>query len=172
MIRQILVIILVLFSLVGKSPNLAKQQVAENYSLYLCYDREKDLEERIQAIKSSEFSEELLKEYIGWNYPNSSEVVIKQFILETGWFRSDSFTKYNNICGMRLARVRKTTATGTALNHASYDHWTDSVDDYFLWVDYYTNRGYKTDNYYQFLDSVGYATASNYIKILKQIKVS
>lgn len=145
MIKKLLVICLVLFSLVGRSPNLSETDIINKHSLYLCYEREKDLEQRIDSIRNSEFSEQLLKEYIGLVYPSSSEVVLRQFILETGWFTHKRFVVYNNIAGMKLAKIRKTTAIGEYKKHAKYTHWTASVDDYFLMVAYYKNKGYSTD---------------------------
>jgi len=97
---------------------------------------------------------------------------MKQFILETGHFRSKSFTKYNNISGMKLPRVRPTTAIGTGYGHAAYNHWTDSVDDYLLWQEYNKDKLASTNTYYQFLSKVGYAENSQYVKLLKRIQVT
>jgi len=170
--KYLLVILLVLTSLIGYSPNLCEYKRETEISLFLAKLREKEVDKEVQKIKESEFSKELLKKYMGLVYPNSSKVIIKQFILETGWFKSQSFLLYNNICGMKFPRSRATIATGKAMGHAKYEHWTDSIDDYMLWKEYHISNGEDTSDYYKFLNSVGYAEASNYIKILKRINLN
>jgi hypothetical protein len=87
---------------------------------------------------------------------------------------------------MYHARSRKTTATGVAFIYlydhgdkiityhpAKYNHWTDSVDDYLLFLNYWNNRGYdSTKDYYQFLDDIGYCYGGDYIRILKNLDLS
>ena len=165
--KHVLTVTLLLISLVGYSPSLSKQVKEKEFELF---EREYERELRIQEIKSSEFDIELLKEYMDICYPKANEIIIKQFILETGWFSSRIFKENNNICGMRLPKVRNTLAIGEKYNHAVYHHWSDSVDDYFLWLEYYKMKGHNTNQYCNFLEDIGYATASNYIKTLKKIK--
>jgi hypothetical protein len=49
----------------------------------------------------------------------------------------------------------------------TYTNWVESVKAYKLWQDKY----YKGGNYYDFLDSIGYAEDGKYTSNLKQIKL-
>ena len=124
---------------------------------------------RAEYIRSQDFTPELFKKYlelVGLRHP---EVVYKQAVLETGWFTHIRCTQYNNYFGMKKARVREHCQLGVWKKHATYEHWTLSIDDYKLWQDYWEGEQYDQINYYSFLSNVGYATARNYTKILKRI---
>lgn len=95
----------------------------------------------------------VLKEY-DVQYP---EIVMKQFILETGWGKSYSFRKRNNLFGLTNPRTGK---------YFEFDHWTKSVKGYKNSVQY----KYKGGDYYKFLKELPYAEDPNYINKLKQIK--
>jgi uncharacterized FlgJ-related protein len=127
--------------------------------------------QRIKEIKNSDFNIELLLEYVNLINSDFNDVPIRQFILESGWFRSQLFLEYNNIAGMKLPLVRTTTAIGKALGHAYYNHWTDSVDDYIHWRDYWKEKGFSTQYYYEFLRDIGYATSEKYEERLKNINL-
>ena len=127
---------------------------------------------RILEIKRSEFDIELLKEYLYLTDTTGSDVPMRQFILETGWFTSGSFTEHNNLSGMKHPANRETTSIGEEMSHASYEHWTKSVDDYMLWRKNYTDKGYDISDYYKFLRDVGYSTSNKYEERLKQIKIN
>lgn len=105
---------------------------------------------------------------VGIKFP---DVVFSQSILETGHFSSDVFAQNHNLFGMREAKVRPTVATGTNLNHATYDNWMKSIDDYKLWQDYVL-KGKKinsNEGYLNFLDNYGYAEAGNYKRTVKKM---
>lgn len=170
--KLILTVLLSMFTLTLLAPNLSEKMIVDRNSLILAKLREQAIENRILEIKESEdFSKKLLIEYIQLVDPTLSDIPIRQFILETGWFKSTLFTKHNNLAGMKLPRIRQTTAVGQALGHAVYKHWTDSVDDYVHWKNYWKSRGYNTKNYYAFLKNVGYATFEGYERRLKSIKL-
>ena len=99
--------------------------------------------------------------FLGIKHP---EIVLNQAILESGNFGSDIYKENHNLFGMKEAKVRTTTALGTNRNHAYYTNWKASVIDYCL----YQRRYYKGGDYYQFLESKGYATSKQYIQKLKQ----
>lgn len=146
---------------------------------------------RLEQLESSEFSVNTFIEYITLLDPVNGEIMAKQAILESGWFKSSLFTKYNNIFGMCTPRSRETLASGTAFtkkvfysdttdprgcrtinyHYAKFNHWTESVRDYFLWRKYYEDKGHNIDNYYAFLNKVGYAYESNYVRVLKTINL-
>ena len=64
------------------------------------------------------------------NHPDIQfkEVVYKQFIWETGHFKSKLFTKYNNIAGIKFNK--RGYCKGKVKGYAKYYSWKDSVDDY------------------------------------------
>lgn len=62
----------------------------------------------------------------------STAVIYGQAKHETGNFTSTIFKENKNLFGMREPSVRKTYATGTARNHATFKNLFDSVRDYFL----------------------------------------
>lgn len=169
--KKILIFLFILISTISYAPNLSKKKRVERNSYYLAVLREKDIDERIKDIKNLEFSGTLLVEYFNLVAPELPDIPLRQFILETGWFTSESFTDYNNLAGMKLAVTRTTTATGEELHHATYDHWTCSVDDYVYWVKYWKSKGYDTSDYYSFLDEIGYATFKYYTQRLKNINL-
>jgi len=114
------------------------------------------------------FSPELFFEMLKMHVEHP-EIVMRQAILETGWFTSKSFTEGNNAFGMRQPRIRYTLAIGSIYGHAHYAHWLDGVMDYAKWQEYYQVHSITEAEYYQFLNGLPYATAKNYTKTLKQI---
>lgn len=104
-----------------------------------------------------------LKEY-GIKEP---EIVKKQIYHETGNLKSRLCREQNNLIGMRLARLRSTTAIGEYNHMAIYRSWQESIEDYGIWQDKYYSGG----DYYKFLSSHGYATDIWYIWKLKRIKL-
>ena len=122
-----------------------------------------------KTIYDKPFTPELLKEAIYFAEIKSPGIVYRQALLETGGFKSDLFQQANNCFGMRLAKVRQTTATGTYKYHAKYKHWYYSVLDYRLLQDWYENAGHSLKDYYAFLKTIRYATDKRYINKLKSI---
>lgn len=90
-----------------------------------------------------------LVDTIGIKHP---EIVFAQARLETGNFKSLLFTKNNNLFGFRGKN-----------GYIEYDHWAESVKAYKRFQDKY----YKGGDYYSFLERIGYAEDSNYIKKVK-----
>ena len=91
------------------------------------------------------------------------EIVTKQSILETGWYKCDKCSmRYNNIFGFRLS---KNATEENPLGYLKFDHWRDSVLYYVKWQ----KKWYKGGDYYTFLKSIGYATSKTYLSKLKTI---
>lgn len=100
--------------------------------------------------------ENVYKELIrqGIRQPN---IVMKQVIAETRWLECKNCSmQFNNIFGFL-----------TKQGYLRFEDWTASVAYYKKWQDAF----YKGGDYYQFLTSIGYATAPNYIRLLKQIRL-
>ena len=116
----------------------------------------------------NEFSEEklILKiNNLNFRFPH---IVLAQAKLETGNFTSKSFIYANNLFGMKQARARSTTANGTALGHAQYDNWTDSLYDYALFSNAYLNKIRIESQYFDYI-SQNYAEDPAYVNKLKNI---
>jgi len=126
--------------------------------------------EKVLLIEEvNKFSEDKMVEKIkelGFKYPH---VVMAQAILETGNFKSPVFEENHNLFGMKEATSRLNLAKGTENNHASYANWEDSVLDYALWCSTYANKAQSEDEYFQILNSLGYAEDNSYELKLKEI---
>jgi hypothetical protein len=85
------------------------------------------------------------------------DIVVKQAILETGWFTSYSCTHRNNLFGLTNGKTKQL---------FEFDHWRASCVGYRDMVQY----KYKGGDYYQFLVDMHYASDPNYINKLKHIK--
>lgn len=120
-------------------------------------------------IKEKPFSRQLLWQALIYEGIEAPEIVFKQCLIETGHFTSQLFIEAHNCFGMRLARVRETTAIGEFDYHARYEHWYDSVKDYKLFQEWYASKSYDLQNYYAFLKKIGYATDKKYIVKLKSV---
>lgn len=83
------------------------------------------------------------------------EIVIRQAILETGWFKAPFLMSRNNIFGFRSKK------------YLHFDSWKACVDYYKKWQD----KRYKNpeEDYYKFLLRVKYAT-STYPSKLKKVR--
>lgn len=85
------------------------------------------------------------------------EIVVSQSILETGYYRSEGCKKDNNLFGLYNSRAKE---------YYKFNHWTESVLKYKEWIQYRYKDG---ENYYHFLDRIGYADDSLYIQKIKSI---
>lgn len=92
---------------------------------------------------------ELIKQDI--KFPH---IVLAQAKLETGNFTSRLCKTHNNLFGLRHKN-----------GYYSFDTWQESVLGYKNWVQY----KYKSGDYYEFLDRIGYAEDPLYIQKLKVI---
>jgi len=115
------------------------------------------------AIKA-QTKQELL-DYMEMLGVKHKKIVLKQIMLETGNLTSDIYKENNNLFGMKEARQRQTTALGTNRGHAYYINWKSSIIDYLLWQRKY----FKGGDYYEFLESYGYAQSEDYINKLKEL---
>ena len=92
--------------------------------------------------------------YYGVMYP---DIVRAQAILETGHFRSKVFREYNNLFGLYDSKNK---------DYFKFNHWTESVVAYLNCIQY---RYKPPNNYYQFLEEIGYAEDPNYISKVKTL---
>ena len=122
----------------------------------------------IEHIETSTFTPERFYNALQF-WCKEPGILYQQALLETGWFKSESFLVYNNPFGMKVPAVRATFVHSEGLGHAGYEHWTDAVKDMAKWQKYWYSLGYNMDDYYQFLLLVGYAEDPDYIIKLKTL---
>ena len=85
------------------------------------------------------------------------EIVYAQAVLETGHFKSVSCLRHHNLFGLYDSKAKK---------YCRFNHWSESVVAYREWV----QKRYKPpEDYYMFLQRIGYAEDPRYIHKLKQI---
>lgn len=96
--------------------------------------------------------QEILKDSI--KHP---EIVLRQAIWESGWFKSTATKKNNNIFGFNNGKMK-------------FESWQACVAYYKRWQDkYYKN---DSEDYYHFLSRIGYAAnGPAYVKALKSLKL-
>lgn len=90
----------------------------------------------------------------GFNY-KQARFITAQAGHESGDFKSDIFRDNNNCFGMKMALIRKTTATGEKHGHATYIDLESCIEDFRL---YYLNFKYLPV----------YETLDEYVKALKK----
>jgi hypothetical protein len=110
----------------------------------------------ITILRNSELTLKNVKRYIKLMKIQYFEIVTSQYILETGWGKSNICKTCNNLFGFRNKN-----------GYFQYKHWTESIEAYKRFQD----RKYKEGCYYTFLEKVGYSESNKYIKTLKLIKI-
>jgi len=88
------------------------------------------------------------------------EIVLAQSILETGWYDCDNCSlSVNNLFGLWDSKNKR---------YFFYDTWEDSIGGYLRGIQYrYNSENYE--DYYEFLEKIGYASDPNYIVKLKKL---
>ena len=136
--------------------------IEERISLYLALER--------QELSNLPVSFERINRAFEIEGIKGSDFVIAQIRLETGNLTSQLCQANNNLCGMKLAKLRRTTATRASQHgYAVYNNWYDCVVDIGLWQQYYIDKGRDLSNYPAFLASVGYASDPKYLQKVEQL---
>lgn len=107
--------------------------------------------EHFKLSKENLYNELIAQEI---DYP---EIVLAQAILETGHFTSYSCRERNNLFGLRKRDG----------SYMTFDHWTNSVHAYKKYIQKYKEI---PNDYYKFLNDLGYAEDSVYVVRVKQIE--
>ena len=131
---------------------------------------EQPAETELVVLEADEdqFSQEALVEELKALNVRFPHIILAQAILETGYYDSRIYHENNNLFGMKEARARATTAKGTQLGHAYYDHWKESVTDYALYQAAYLNKLRTEKKYLNYLEK-NYAEAKDYDVMLTEI---
>lgn len=101
-------------------------------------------------------NKELVSKALEYYEIQHSDIVLAQSILETGHYRSKLCKENNNLFGLYNSKKKE---------YFKFTHWTESVEAYKNYIQY----KYKGGDYYNFIDSIGYASDSLYIPKLKNI---
>lgn len=102
-------------------------------------------------------AKEGLKEALAFYNIHHPKIVYAQAMLETGHFKSQGCLRDNNLFGLYNSRSKK---------YHKFNHWTVSVIKYKEWI----QRRYKPpEDYYHFLQRIGYAEDPQYINKLRKI---
>lgn len=92
--------------------------------------------------------------YYDVKYPH---IVYAQALIETGNFKSDLCLRDNNLFGLYNSNRGR---------YHRFDHWTESVIAY---KDFIQRRYKPPEDYYKFLQRIGYAEDPYYISKLKKV---
>lgn len=85
-------------------------------------------------------------------------IVLAQAKLETGNYTSKHCIKGNNLFGLYNSRKKK---------YFQFKHWSESIEAYKNMIEYKHRDG---ENYYKFLERIGYATSPTYVDKVRQIE--
>lgn len=130
-----------------------------NFSINYITSVKEELEPEEEIIEASwgtkqlnidNLYEELLNQEL--DYP---EIVLSQALLETGHFESFSCRERNNLFGLRKRDG----------SYMVFPHWTYSVAAYKKYIQKYKE---VPEDYYKYLERLGYAEDSAYIEKVKQ----
>lgn len=98
------------------------------------------------------------------------DVIVAQYIIESGSGTSNIYKQNNNFLGLKEPHSRPTTSLGTNLDHAFYSDWKNCLIDYSLWQLSNTRSINNQEEYIQLLGSI-YAEDQSYVdKINKLLK--
>ena len=127
-------------------------------------------EQEIMMImgKYNQFTEEKLIDAIKKKNYKFPYIVFAQAKLETDNFHSKIFLINNNLFGMKEAVNRINTARETQNEHALYDNWRESLEDYGYYYCTYLGKFETEDEYYEYLGQF-YAQDPNYVKKVREI---
>lgn len=98
----------------------------------------------------------LMDALLYYNIPNP-DIVWCQAFLETGNFRSELCINDNNLFGLYNNVLKR---------YMRFDHWSTSVKAY---KTYFSDKWNPDENYYEYLERIGYARDPNYVSKLKEI---
>ena len=165
--KKLVTIVLLITSLNALAPELDAEQ---KDSKELIKQNQRDY----NKLMSSDFSEDNLRELLKLLNVSHIDIVINQTRLETGWYSSNLFRNHNNLFGMGYANHRESyayeyTIADNGRKVASYRSWQSSVLDFIEYLKYYESLGNPINDYYSFLEDVGYCEKDSYVNILKKM---
>lgn len=107
-------------------------------------------------IKIDTMTKETVYQEILDNNIQFPQVVLAQSIVETGYFSSKVCREYNNLFGFFDGQ-----------KYLKFDNWRESVKYYAAWQ----KKNYTGGSYFKFLEELPYAQDSNYVELIKKVKI-
>ena len=142
------IILIILFCFVSMSFHdvnvMPKQQDAEVYDT--------------SFLNATELNDSILYLALVHYEVKHPKAVLAQAKLESGNYTSSHCRNRNNFLGLYNSRRKE---------YFKFNHWSECILAYKDMVEYKLKEG---EDYYQFLDRIGYAENPNYIKQVKQIE--
>jgi uncharacterized FlgJ-related protein len=130
------------------------------------------IENRVKIInlqkERDKFSRDKFVEEVKIKKIKFPHIIMAQAIIESGLGGSSLFRSNNNLFGMREARNRMTSSSGSKNNFAYYKKWQDGVLDMAFFQCAYLNDINTEEKYYLYL-SANYAEAPTYVQTLKGV---
>lgn len=139
------------------------------YDVYMFYNKKGSVNEIEKPKEEVQVAKELtvanLLEELKINNIKHPDVVLRQSIMESGWFKCTSCSmRYNNPFGFRHPSWID---NDNPLGYLKFDLWQDAVKYYKKWQ----KKRYKGGDYYEFLVDIGYAEDPKYIDKLKSLNI-
>lgn len=122
---------------------------------------------------SDPFTEDKVRVYLKEMNVKFPEVALAQMKLESANGTSKMFRENNNLFGMKLPKVRPTTALGEKNNHSYYSHWRQSVIDYAMWQSFVMDPENiaSEEDWVEYLDKI-YSEDGSYGRKIMNIRSS
>lgn len=108
--------------------------------------------------KTPQLDKAQVKQYMDSIGIKNSDIVLRQALYETGYFKHKAGMQKNNLFGFRHSKT-----------YMRFSSWRACVDYYKKWQD--KNYQDATEDYYKFLERIKYARSPVYIAHLKNVKV-
>lgn len=96
------------------------------------------------------------------------DVIVAQYIIESGSGTSNIYKQNNNFLGLKEPHSRPTTSLGTNLGHSVFEGWTSCLIDYSLWQTMCARDINSQEEYIQLLGSI-YAEDQSYMDKINNI---
>lgn len=96
------------------------------------------------------------------------DVIVAQYIIESGSGTSNIYKQNNNFLGLKEPHSRPTTSLGTNLSHSIFENWQNCLIDYSLWQTMCARGINSQEEYIQLLGSI-YAEDQSYMDKINKI---
>lgn len=116
----------------------------------------------MKQSRMSKLTNQILGDIIDRGYPvETAKYIVAVSAFETGNWKSEIYRKNHNLFGMKLPKIRKTTATGENLGHATYNNNSNSIVDFVHYMRYFDYPVWYNDLYgfILYMKSKGYFEA-------------
>lgn len=96
------------------------------------------------------------------------DVIVAQYIIESGSGTSNIYKQNNNFLGLKEPHSRPTTSLGTNLGHSQFSCWQNCLEDYCMWQIMCARGINSQEEYIQLLGSI-YAEDQSYMDKINKL---